>query len=144
MARLNHLLARHWAVMARATAIWLLIIGAESVNGVFRTMLIMPLIGDLAARQLGVLTGSLIILLIALLTCWWLAAWTSRAQLAVGIYWVVLTVGFEIALGRVLGYSWERIASDYNIAEGALLPLGLVVMVLAPLIAVRVRGIQSN
>jgi hypothetical protein len=58
--------------------------------------------------------------------------------------WVVLTVGFEITLGRALGYSWERIASDYNITEGGLLPLGLVIMTLAPLIAARLRDRRST
>jgi len=49
--------------------------------------------------------------------------------------WVVLTVGFEIVLGRfAFGLSWERIASDYNIAEGGLMIFGLLVMLLAPLV----------
>ena len=45
-----------------------------------------------------------------------------------------MTVGFEIVLGRfALNLSWERIASDYNMAAGGLMPLGLLVMLAAPL-----------
>jgi hypothetical protein len=111
----------------------------ESVNGVLRTIWIAPRVGDLPAQQWGILTGSLIILALAFLTSRWLAARTTRSQVAVGVLWVVLTVGFEITLSRALGYSWERIASDYNITEGGLLPLGLGIMALAPLLATRLR-----
>ncbi|MGL4881608.1 MAG: hypothetical protein ACRC8K_11140, partial [Waterburya sp.] len=57
------------------------------------------------------------------------------------LLWLGLTVGFEIMLGRfVMGLSWERIASDYNLLQGGLMPLGLLVLTLSPLIATKVRG----
>jgi hypothetical protein len=57
----------------------------------------------------------------------------------------VLTVAFEIALGRfVLDVPWERILSDYNLCRGGLLPLGLLFMAAAPLIAGRLRGITGK
>jgi hypothetical protein len=60
--------------------------------------------------------------------------------LGVGSIWVILMLGFEIGLGRlVMGYSWERIASDYNLAEGGLLPIGMLILALSPLIAARLR-----
>ena len=54
-------------------------------------------------RSYGVAVGSLIIFAIALLFSRWLGARTLRAQLAVGLCWVVLTVAFEIGLGMLLG-----------------------------------------
>lgn len=45
------------------------------------------------------------------------------------------TLVFEIALGRlVLNYSWERMVSDYEIAQGGLMLIGLAVLLFALLI----------
>jgi hypothetical protein len=41
----------------------------------------------------------------------------------------------------VVGASWERLAADYNVLEGGLLPFGMLVLLLSPLIAAKVRGI---
>ena len=61
--------------------------------------------------------------------------------LAVGFLWLGLTLAFEILFGRfVVGASWERIAADYNVLEGGLLPFGMLVLLLSPLIAGKIRG----
>ncbi|MFN6070595.1 MAG: hypothetical protein ACK45T_26235, partial [Pseudanabaena sp.] len=65
--------------------------------------------------------------------------------LSIGLAWLLLTVLFEIALGRfVLAYSWEQIAADYNLLQGGLMPIGLVLLVLSPFIATKIRGILSD
>jgi hypothetical protein len=124
----------------RVLGVWLVMIAAETVHGVLRQMLLVPLVGDLRARQIGVALGSAIILAIA----WWLAgsvgARTVRAQLAVGVAWVVLTVAFELGLGMLLGLSRERLLADYDPRAGGLMPLGLLVLALAPVFAARLRG----
>ena len=53
---------------ARAFAVWLLLITAEVVHGIVRTLVLTPVVGDFRARQLGVFTGSLLILRITALT----------------------------------------------------------------------------
>ena len=60
----------------------------------------------------------------------------------VGIVWFVLTLAFEIAFGRyVVHASWSRIASDYDLLRGGLLPIGLLVLTAAPLIAAKFRHV---
>ena len=50
------------------------------------------------------------------------------------------TLAFEVAFGRlVMGLSWKRLAAEYNVLEGGLLPFGLLVLLLSPLIAGKVR-----
>ncbi len=112
---------------------------AESGHGAIREVLIAPVIGDLAARQLGVLVGCVIIFAIAWLTARWMGARTRRAQWRVGILWVVLTLAFEIILGRMLGLSGARILSDYNLARGGFMIFGLAFMFLAPRLAWTLR-----
>ena len=125
----------------KAMLVWLLIIVIESVQGVLRNLFLAPVIGDFAARQIGVLVGAAVIVLVA----WLMAPWLNlqgRAQFAgVGLLWVGLTVAFELSLGLAVGLSWERIASDYDLSRGGLLGLGLIVLAFAPYAAVRLRGI---
>ena len=126
----------------RAFGVWLLLMVAEVVHGVLRLLFLVPVVGDFRARQIGVLSGSLIVLAIACLRIAWMDAGASNRRLgAIGLAWVSLTLVFEFGLGRfVFGYSWDRILSDYNLARGGLLPLGLLVMMAAPLLAARLRG----
>jgi hypothetical protein len=124
----------------RAVLVWLLIIAAESVHGTLRQLFIAPAIGDLPARQLGVFIGSAIILAIAWLCSRWLGALTFRDLLRVGALWVLLTVIFEVSLGRALGYPWERLLADYSPAAGGLMGFGLLFMLFAPALAARLRS----
>jgi hypothetical protein len=57
----------------------------------------------------------------------------------VGASWIILTVIFELALGRAIGLSWDRIFSDYNPARGGFMLLGLAFMGIAPMLAARLR-----
>ncbi len=123
----------------RIFAVWLIIVIAETIHGVFRQLLIVPLIGDFPARQLGVLVGSVIILIIAILSARWLALNSIRQQLWVGTIWVALMLSFEITLGMMLGLSRERLFEDYNIIEGGFMGLGLLLLFLAPYLGARLR-----
>ncbi len=49
----------------RAIAVWLVLIGAEIIHGIVRSIVLTPRIGDKRARQIGVFTGSLVNLGIA-------------------------------------------------------------------------------
>jgi hypothetical protein len=52
-----------------------------------------------------------------------------------------LRLVFELVFGRlVLGLPWERLAADYHVLEGGLLPLGMIVLLFAPLIAGKLWG----
>ena len=117
---------------SRAIAVWMAIMLAETAHGFVREIFIAPAIGALRARQWGVLVGSVLVLAITFATSRWMQASTRRAQLIVGGCWVVLTVSFEICVGRALGESWSRIFSDYNPVQGGFMLFGLLVMFLAP------------
>lgn len=127
--------------LLRAFAVWLVLMAAEVFHGVLRGLLLVPVVGDLRARQVGVFVGSLIILVLTYLSVRRIRAVGVARLLAVGCFWAVLTVLFEIALGRlVLGMPWGRIAQDYDIPRGGLMPIGLLVMALSPLLTAWQRG----
>jgi hypothetical protein len=127
-------------VLLRSFIIWLLIVLVEFIQGAIRELFLVPFIGELGARQVGVFTGSVIILMIATLFIRWIRAANIYQLLAIGFFWLILMLGFEISFGRfILGFSWERIASDYNLLEGGFLSLGMLVLAAAPLIAAKTR-----
>lgn len=129
----------------RALAAWFVLIAVETANGVFRKLVLEPLVGDLTARQISVFTGSVLILIATFLFIDRIRAKTTRQLALVGIIWVGLTVAFEAGMGRfILDYSWERILSDFDLAEGGLLGIGLLLMGLAPAVAVSLRRVRAT
>ena len=124
---------------ARALAAWGIIAVAESVHGTLRQWFLAPLLGDLHARQASVFTGSVLIVLIAFAFIRWVGATRTRTLLAIGLLWVVMTLVFEVSLGRLLGLGWQRILADYDLTHGGYMLFGMVVLLFAPLAAVRLR-----
>lgn len=128
----------------RTLVAWLLIVVAESVHGTIRQLWIAPMMGDLPSRQLGVVVGSAIIFLVAWATVRWIGARTIGEQFRVGLVWVALIVVFEVGLGTALGYTRERILSDYDLARGGLMGPGLAFMLCAPALAARWRAARPS
>ena len=132
-------------ILTRAAVVWLVLICAEILHGIARGIFLVPHVGEFRSNQIGVFTGSIIVLVIALAFVRWIGASRPRDLLAIGFLWLILTLAFEILFGRfVMGASWERLAADYNIARGGLLPFGLLVLLLSPLVAAKIRGITCS
>jgi hypothetical protein len=128
-------------LLIRSLIIWFVLIITESLNGTIRVLWLVPTLGEPLGEQVSFGMGLILVFAIAILFVPWLYPVRRVQLLKVGLFWVVLTVLFELYLGRViLGYSWERIFADYNLAEGGLMPLGLGLLALAPMIAAQVRG----
>ena len=124
----------------RGVVVWCGIIIVEVFHGIARTVFLAPLVGDFRARQIAVFTGSILILIVAASFIRWIRPTSVREAVAVGVVWLALTLAFEIAFGRYVVHApWSRIASDYDLLRGGLLPIGLVVLTMAPLIAARAR-----
>src|SRR4026207_627552 len=115
--------------LVRAFLAWFIIMGAEFTHGALRTIFLSPLLGDDSARQVSVLTGSIVIVFIAYILIPWVKARSLVALLAVGVLWLVLTMAVEVGIGYyIFKLSGEAIAAEFNLLEGRLLPLGLVVL----------------
>jgi hypothetical protein len=126
-------------------AIWLIFIALESLNGTIRTLWLVPALGDLRAHQISFMTGALLILTISTIFVRWLNISSFSQSIGVGVLWMLLTVGFEVGLGRfAFGYTWMQIAADYDLRRGRLMLLGLVLLLFAPLIATKIRNISID
>jgi len=127
-------------IVLRGVMVWCGIIMIEMLHGIARTLFLAPLVGDFRARQIAVFTGSILIVIVATSFIGWIRPARAADALAVGAVWLVLTLTFEIAFGLYVAHaSWSRIASDYDLRRGGLLPIGLAVLTVAPLVAGRVR-----
>ena len=123
-------------VFLRAIVVWIVIILAETVHGIARIQILEPSVGEFRARQMAVFSGAAIIFLVTRSLIGWIGANGRFALVAIGLFWVVLTIAFELLIGRfVFGFSWQRIAAEYDITSGSLMPLGLVFLVFCPLLA---------
>ncbi|MBE9109396.1 hypothetical protein IQ273_08200 [Nodosilinea sp. LEGE 07298] len=132
-------------IIFKSIVVWLVFILAESVNGTVRTLWLIPALGPSLAHTVSFIIGSLLIVTLATLFVPWLKL--SRWQgLGIGLLWSSLTLAFEVGLGRLgLGYSWSQIGADYDIAHGGLMPFGLVLMALSPLIGRQIwRGLGDR
>ncbi len=130
------------AILLKAALIWLLIAGAEILHGILRVRLLNRRVGDHHARQIGVLSGSGIIVIIAWFSVPWLGTSTTQELVTVGFQWLILMLGFEITFGRLVSRaSWQRIAADFNFRKGGLLSIGMLVLLFAPLIVGKLRGL---
>ena len=127
-----------WRIVGRSLTIWLVLICAEIIHGILRALALVPIVGEFRSNQISVFTGSAIILTIAYFTIRWIGEKRPKETLLVGMIWLVFTVAFEVLFGRlVMGLDWETIFAGYNIAEGGLMPLGLVVLFFSPMIAAK-------
>lgn len=132
-------------IFLKSIIVWLVFIIAESLNGTIRILWLVPSFGDIRAHQISFITASILVLAIATLFVRWLQASRISQLLGVGVLWLLLTVAFEIILGRfILAYSWEQVAADYNLLQGGLMPIGLVLLTLSPLIAGKIRGVLTD
>lgn len=132
-------------VYVRSLVVWILLMLTETLHGTARIFLLVPLTGDFRARQISVFTGALLIFGVTALFIRWIKPADKLQCLAIGAGWVLLTVGFEVALGVwVFHMPWSRITEDYNLMNGGLMPVGLLCMLLTPLLAARWHGVLKQ
>jgi len=133
----------------RTLLVWLLLMAVETAHGILRNLFLTPVVGDFRARQMGVFIGSGLILVVTYLTIRWMLGGTMGGLshglaeiplIRIGVWWTVLTVGFEFGLGRAIGRPWTDMLADYDFAHGGLMPFGLVALLCAPWIAARLRA----
>jgi hypothetical protein len=112
---------------------WFVLLVAMMANGAFRAGVLQPSFGEDLARQLACLSGIGIVLALTTLFVRRLRGPTSAQLVAVGAFWLGLTVAFELGFGRyVSGLSWETLLADYDVGRGRLWPFVLLTTLAAP------------
>ena len=113
----------------------------EMIHGILRARFLAPHVGDFKSRQIGVFTGSILILLIAYFTLSWINPINSTDAFFIGLIWFIGIFIFEMIVGHyVFKFSWKWIINDFNFFKGRLMILGMIVLALAPMIVGRLHG----
>jgi len=120
----------------RALVVWLVLIGVEFAHGILRTVFLVPVVGDLRARQIGVFR----ILIVTCVFVRWVNAPNMKSLLQVGALWVAITIVFEFIFGHyIFNRSWGDLVSGYDLARGGFLAIGMLVVMFSPVIAAKLR-----
>ena len=128
----------------KAIAVWLAILVCAVANGGLREAVLVPAFGKTIASLVSGVLLSAIVIAIAVVAVPWLGARTTSECVYVGFLWLGLTLAFEFGFGRLVQHRpWQQLFQAYTFREGNLWPVVLVVTLIAPLLAVRIRGPAS-
>lgn len=127
-------------IALKALAVWAGILLLAMFNGVLREACFLPHFGTKASFILSGTCLAVIILTVTYLFLPWLGARLPGELMAIGLGWLVLTLGFEFSFGLWQGKSWEAVLDAYSFKDGNLWPAVLVVTVIAPYVAGKLRG----
>lgn len=130
------------SILLKATGIWMVIVVGAILNGLIREKIIVPLIGfELALPLSGVLL-SVLVLLISYLLIPFLKSSEAITFVAIGLFWVILTLSFEFLFGYfVIGKSWRELIQVFYVCTGNLFVLVLAITAGAPWLSAKIRGI---
>ena len=115
--------------------VWLAMLVTAVVGGAVRDKLLAPQLGEHRARQIETLA---IAGLFAAGIAYYVTriGMSPRQAIVLGTGWCLLTLAFETFLGRVVSkQSWTAVAANYNLAEGRLWPIVLMVLLVMPYVA---------
>jgi hypothetical protein len=131
-------------MILRAILVWCAILLAAIANGFVRQTWLIPKLGETAGHILSTVSLSVIVVLVAWMTIGWIAPASQQQALRLGILWLAMTLAFEFLAGHFLfGQPWHRLLADYNVANGRIWILVLVVTAVGPLLAAQFRGLTN-
>lgn len=128
-------------MFGRGAVIWLGILVLASLNGAVRDLVVAPRVGDTIARALSTVILCGLVLLVTWTSIRWLGPRGPREAAALGLFWVALTLTFELAAGRLSGKPWSVVLADYDVLRGRIWILVPIVTLLAPRWAAEARGL---
>ena len=117
---------------------WLPMLVLAVTNGALREATFGKHMTELHAHQLSTAIGSVLIgVFIWFVVRTWPPSSAGQA-LAIGTTWLLLTVAFEFAMGRLLMHRpWSQLFRDYNLLEGRVWVLFLAWLTMAPCVFYR-------
>jgi hypothetical protein len=132
-------------MIARAVAVWFLILFLASLNGAIREAWLIPRFGPAVGRAVSTLVLCGVVYLVTWGTITWINPTTAGRALGVGVLWTGLTLAFEFLAGHYLLHQpWAMLLEDYDVTRGRIWPAVLVVVLLAPLWTARSRGLLTG
>lgn len=128
-------------VLAKSSALWSLLMAAAILNGALRDFAITPVFGAAAALPLSGISLSLLIFLVTVILLPRLGTLSSGQCRIIGVQWLCMTLLFEFVFGcYVAGKSAAQLLQAYDVTTGNLWVLVLLVTLVSPCLAARLRA----
>jgi hypothetical protein len=125
----------------KAFCLWLAFLVVAIACGIIRDRFLVPELGQLGGRALGTLLVAMIIFGIIYAYIGKLKGASQGSLDQLGLFWTMATIMFEFLFGHyVMGHSWGSLWADYNVFQGRIWPLVLIVTLLGPLLARKMRN----
>lgn len=128
-------------IVPKALAIWLVILLLAVLNGALREAVLLKNLERSLAFTLSGLILIACILVVTALSVKWIGIATLWQGLALGMFWLVLTLAFESGFGYLRGQSTAVLLDAYRFRDGNIWPIVLVVLATAPAMAVAFHGL---
>ena len=131
-------------VLLKAATLWLAVLALAMANGILREKALVPALGQFAALLASGIILCTCVFLVALAAAPWYGRLSSAQWLGVGALWLAMTLGFEFGFGRLVRHqSWAELFEAYTFRGGNMWPLVLLVVLLAPWLAAKLRGVSK-
>ena len=129
-------------VWLKAFSLWVAVLILAILNGALREKTLIPAMGSFGAFVASGIILSGCIVLVAFVAAPWYGQLMPSAWLRIGVLWLALTLVFEFGFGRVVGNkTWPELFEAYTFTGGNIWPLVLVVTLIAPWLAAKLRGL---
>jgi hypothetical protein len=124
----------------KAFCLWLGFLVVAITCGILRERFLAPWLGPTGGRVLGTLLVGVVLFGLIYVYVGKMKQTTKGSLVKLGLFWTILTMGFEFLFGHFgLGHSWESLWADYNVFQGRLWPLVLMVTLFGPLAARKIK-----
>jgi hypothetical protein len=125
---------------AKAFYLWLGFLAIAVAGGLIREKFLIPMVGLAEGRALSTMLVSAVIFGLICVYVSRLNGASPGSLVRLGIFWTVLTILFDYIFRHfALGVSWQFIGVGYDISQGRLWPLALLVILFGPLFAGKIR-----
>ncbi len=129
----------------KACMIWVFLLALAVGNAVAREKLFGQWFEPRLVLLLSGVSLSILIFFATLLSVRWLKAGRAGQYWLVGALWVIMTVAFEFLFGHfVAGHSWERLLQAYRLPADNLWVVVLLVTLVSPYLAARIRRLPMS
>ena len=117
-------------------SVWLCIIPVAILNGGFREYFLENYLSEKASLSVSGIILSVLLLRIKEIS--------YRDSIITGLFWTVLTIGFEFSFGLSSGSTWSELIEAYNPLSGNLWILVILSTLLSPILTYRLKWLYGK
>ena len=122
------------SMVQKSLEVWLFVALAAMMNGMFRSLFLVPRLGDHAAHVLSVLMMMILVLLLSsVLVNRFLREYVNSDLFLIGFLWMMLSVSVDFLFEFfVMDVPWRVFLHDYNLFSGRIWILVLATEFIGP------------